>query len=406
MSTKKLGLFIVLLLLILSIRFLVHQEKTYQPGSTVTFAQTLSVQPRVSGKTQQFQMNNVWIVTTRFPQYSYGERIKVIGVVQSKVINKNHPILMLYFPKIERVQKEETPLTVLFSFRQHITNFFEKSLPDTSANLLVGMLLGGNQHISKDFLEALQKSGTLHVIAASGMNVSMVGSFLIGVFGLLLRRQVGLVLSVFGIICYAALAGFEPSIIRASLMGGLLIFAQVFGRQNLPLFSLVLSGFVMLFVDPKLILDIGFQLSFLATTGLITIKPLLDSLLQFDRLRFFREQTTTTVAAQIATLPILLANFGSFSLLSVFANVLVLWTIPAVMVIGGVSSLVSFLSFPLAGVMLLFALPYLLFFEAVVRFFGHLPGVFTTSQLPFVIGVGYYLMLVSVILLLQRKMKR
>lgn len=404
MSTKQLVLFICLIVFVLFLRFLLYKEIPQKVGENITLEKTLLTQPKIKGSTQQFLIDDIWIVTSRFPEYSYGETLKISGTLKARATNKNHPILMLYFPKIERVQNQQQfGLAIMLFLRQRMVNFLQNTLPATPAGLLAGIVLGGNQDIDKDFLDSLRISGTLHVIAASGMNVSMVASFLIILFRKIFRRQIGLLFVILGIICYAALAGFTPSIVRASIMGGLLVFSQILGRQSLPLFALFLTGFIMLFIDPKLILDIGFQLSFLATAGLILIKPLLDSLISLGKLDFITEQITTTLAAQAATVPILLANFGTFSLLSVFANAMVLWMVPTLMVIGALSLLLSFLLAPVAALIVRLTLPFLWLFEGVVRFFAKLPGVLTVEELPFLIGFGYYLILVSIVLLSQKR---
>src|SRR6266852_3979746 len=99
----------------------------------------------------------------------------------------------------------------------------------------------------------LRTSGVFHVIAASGMNVTLVGGFLTSLFTLFLRRQIALLLSILGILFYALLAGFEPSIIRASIMGILVLSSQIFGRQAWPTYALLLTGYIMLLFDPSLI---------------------------------------------------------------------------------------------------------------------------------------------------------
>ncbi|HKC14775.1 MAG TPA: ComEC/Rec2 family competence protein, partial [Patescibacteria group bacterium] len=214
--------------------------------------------------------------------------------------------------------------------------------------------------------------------------------FLSSIFLLFFKRQIALVISIVGIIIYAVLAGLEPSIIRASIMGILVFTASIFGRQTWPLYGLLLAGFVMLMWDPNLLNDIGFQLSFLATIGLLYMKP------------FFKNKILdgfqTTIFAQAATLPILVSNFGTYSLWSIVVNSLILWTIPLLMVIGGVSAVISFIIFPIAKILLYLSLPLLIFFESVVRFFSGLSGTIKIENLSWQIVLGYYCLLASFIL--------
>lgn len=115
------------------------------------------------------------------------------------------------------------------------------------------------------------------------------------------------------------------------------------------------------------------------------------------------DDVATTIAAQLATLPILLSVFGNYGLFSVMVNALVLWTIPILMFLGGIGALIGIM-IPLAGKLFLFAcLPFLLFFEAIIRFFGGFGLMLTISSLPAVFIISYYLFLTGIVVLLRRK---
>ena len=177
------------------------------------------------------------------------------------------------------------------------------------------------------------------------MNVSLVAGGLVFIIGAVLSRRKTLSITLFCLTLYAALSGLEPSIVRASLMGSLLLIAGLVGRQYLGLWMLLLTGYGMLFVDPRLLFDVGFQLSFLATAGIVLIKPLL--LIPLPQiLSVVREDFSTTLSAQILTIPILLSTFGQFNLISILANVAILWMILPVMVLGGLGVIASFFFSP------------------------------------------------------------
>lgn len=397
MSTKILALLVTTLFCALLIRFITVKQVEYRVGE-VRLERTLLTEPKLRGTTQQFWIDGkILVVAPRFPEYHYGDTLLISGTLEGKVLGKRGTIITAYFPSIEIRQKKQNSLLSLTSFiRQHMKTTVSSTLPSTSASLLLGILLGVKEDMPSTFFEALRNTGTLHVVAASGMNVAIIGGFLFGITTRLLRRQIALLVSVAGIFLYAAIAGFEPSIVRASIMGGLAFGAQMLGRQDLPIFALVLAGFSMLMFAPLLLFDIGFQLSFFATAGLITLKPVFDAKVRFDSF-------TITLAAQLTTLPILLANFGSFSLLSILANTLVLWTVPLIMAIGGIAVLLGFVMAPLGMLTLIVSLPFLLFFEAVVSFFGKLPGVVTIEEFPIILGAGYYLVLLSIVMIWRRR---
>jgi competence protein ComEC len=212
-----------------------------------------------------------------------------------------------------------------------------------------------------------------------------------------LKRQVAIFLSILAIIFYALLAGFEPSIVRASIMGILVFSAQILGRQTLAINSLCLAGFGMLFLDPSLTSDVGFQLSFAATLGILYIKPI------FGKKKGIISELSTTIAAQISTLPILLANFGTYSVYSVLVNGLVLWTVPILMMVGGVGAIFGLILMPLGQIFIYLCYPLLLYFESVVNFFGNMGGVLTIQSFPWQFAVGYYCLLISFLLFVFKR---
>ncbi|MBI2036144.1 ComEC/Rec2 family competence protein [Candidatus Microgenomates bacterium] len=333
-----------------------------------------------------------------FFSQSVSEKLTISGKT-----GKQEGRLLIYFPKIEAKERStglapiESGLAVASSIRQQILDKTRQILPATSAALFNGILLGAKESFPPSFYEALRNTGTLHVVAASGMNVSMVASFLVGVFGRIMRRQLAAMVVIAGILFYTALAMFEPSIVRASIMGGLVFTASLFNRQAAAALGLLLAAYFMLFFDPSLLFDIGFQLSFAATAGLLFIKPLLEG--RLNKLGWVGEDFKTTVVAQAATLPILLANFGTVSLVSVLVNTLVLWTVPIVMTIGIAGALISFLPF-ISYFVFLSTLPFLLLFEKVVLLFNQ-PQFLVKIEMPVISIAGYYFLLIAFYLWLR-----
>jgi competence protein ComEC len=283
---------------------------------------------------------------------------------------------------------------------------FHTSLSQPESSLLLGIVFGISESMPKEFQTLLSSAGVLHVIAASGMNVTMIGGFLTAIFGKVLRRQYALLASIVAIIFYAALAGFTASIVRASIMGILVFSAQIIGRQTLALYGLLLAGFLMLFFQPFLLFDTGFQLSFMATWGLIVFSPLVQSVLpKHGKIAELLAESdfSTTFIAQVVTLPILLGTFGSYSPVSILANFLVLWTIPILMIVGAAGTLVG-LVMPFFGRWLLYlSLPLLIYFETVVRFLGGLPVGFKIEKVAWEVSLGYYLLLLALLVWLRRR---
>lgn len=401
-----------ILLSLLGIRvFLFFQHRPqYQDGQKVLFTTTLLSEPRTSERFQRITAylpggERIFITTTRYPEYHYGDRLSVSGKLKSKLL-KGRQILTMSFPKIVPTESGSKAGLALASFvRQKTAALFRKTLAPTPSSLLLGMVFGVKEGMPKEFLEDLRATGILHVIAASGMNVSMVAGFLSALFAFFLKRQVAVVASVIGVLFYALLSGLEPSIVRASIMGAVAFSAQIIGRQYLAFYSLLLAGMGMLFVSPMLIFDVGFQLSFLATLGLILIGPLFGGkggIGEILRRSVVGEGVVTTVSAQVFVLPILLANFGMYSIFSIPANGLVLWTVPTLMVLGGIGAIVGLALEPLGQLFLYLSLPFLLYFENVVSTFVHFGGILTVRELPWQFVAGYYLIGAAVLAVLYK----
>lgn len=393
---------LVFFLIILSLKFYYFYQNQTQfiDGQEIGFEVTILSQPQVIGSQQTFTANyknqKIKITTSRFPELSYGDFVNIMG----KISNKNNGVIM-YFPKIETVSNSanilQSSLKKINIIRQKLITLFSKTLPSPSSSLLLGIIFGIKEQMPKDFTNNLRTSGVFHVIAASGMNVTLIGGFISMFFAFFLRRQIAVGLSILGIMFYAVLAGLEPSIIRASIMGILVFSAQIMGRQTLAMNGLALAGFGMLFVDPTLLLDVGFQLSFAATLGILYIKPL------FRQKEGIVSEVLTTIAAQIATLPILLANFGTYSIYSVLVNGLVLWTVPILMMVGGIGAVLGLILAPLGQLLIYLCYPLLLYFEMVVNFFGRIGGIISIQAISWQFIAGYYCLLTSVLLIFKRK---
>ncbi len=404
----RLKIVVISLLVILLIRFVFfyNQKNNYQNGQVVNFETTLLNEPQFLGNYQKFTLNlpqgePVFVTTSALPEYKYGDRITISSTLIKQVINKR-TIYSLKFPKISLVKTKNSPLLAVTIFvRQSVTDLYNKALPADLSSLMLGIVFGIKAPMTKEFTQALRLSGVFHVIAASGMNVTLIGGFISSILVLFLRRQTALVLSIFGILFYVFLAGMQPSIVRASIMGILVFTAQILGRQTLASYSLFLAAFLMLFVSPNLISDVGFQLSFAATLGLLYIRPLFEKMGKLKQLvaKFpLSEDLFVTFSAQIATLPILLLTFGTYSLWSIVVNSLVLWTIAPLMILGAIAAITGLVLPGLASIFIYFSLPFLLYFQKVVSFFSSLQGAITIVDVPLSFVLAYYLFLLALVM--------
>lgn len=190
---------------------------------------------------------------------------------------------------------------------------------------------------------------------------------------------------------------------------GIMVFAsQILGRQSNAGFGLAAAALIMLFINPSLLGEVGFQLSFLATLGLVYLSPIFytgKKLAQLIDRSFIGGDLVTTITAQIITLPILVINFGSYSPVSILVNGLVLWTVPILMFFGGIGAILGMLFASLGHIMTYLAAPLLAYFEAVVNAFGSRITPFSLTQVPIGLVAGYYLCLISFILWAKKRAK-
>jgi len=403
----------IILLAVLLLRFqqFYNSHPSYHDGQHITITTTLQSEPTIGSGGQKFTIRTpasqlISVTADISPHYHYGQVLEIDGQLQTTTFSDGSTLLKLSHPNII-VKKQADNVISAFAnkIRLHTEALYNDALPQISANLLMGIVFGAKEQFPSNFWNDLQSVGVLHVIAASGMNVTFVSAALLATLGLFLRRRTALVIGSFGIIFYVFLVGFQASILRASIMGLLAFGASLLGRQNLAVFAVFVSGYLLLLYQPSFLFDVGFQLSFLATVGIMYLKPLLDE--PVKRLgkvgELGGETFTTTLAAQLGTLPILLGVFGQIGLLAVLVNMLVLWMIPILMIFGSVAAIIG-LVFPFLGKLFLYpVLPFLVYFQSVVSYFGQSGWVLHVNNLPPAIWIGYYLLLAGWVFFHKKK---
>ncbi len=336
----------------------------------------------------------VVLVVPQFSQYRYGDLLHISGVVKKRVLDNKKATYSMYFPSIALVKDDVgIPYKLAGWVREKVTEAFTSYLPPDEASLLLGIVFGINSAVSHELKLAFQTTGVTHVVAASGMNVTLLAGFLLPIFLRFWRRQHALLMTILCLFFYALLSGLSASIVRATLMASISYLGLLVGRQRTAFISFFLTGSAMIILSPSVIADIGFQLSFAATAGMLLISPLLPSFAKIPVIGWIEDDLKTTISAQITTLPILLMYFHTFGVFSVLVNALVLWTIPLLMVIGSSASLVALLSIHLGGIIAFVCLPLLSYFIAVIRFFAFYSLQLRMADVPWGMVTAYYLAL-------------
>ncbi|PJE58136.1 MAG: hypothetical protein COU81_02430 [Candidatus Portnoybacteria bacterium CG10_big_fil_rev_8_21_14_0_10_36_7] len=307
----------------------------------------------------------VLLTTDRFLDLKYGDAIRVSGRLKEPPVlgtfsYKDYLAMrgigaVSYFPDISfEARNKDEILTPLFELRNKFQQQINLIFPEPQASLLSGLILGAKKNMDKTLMDNFSRTGTTHIIALSGYNITIVAIIFMAVLlACGLYRPQAFYFAVLGIVFFVLITGASTSVVRAAIMGILMLVAQKFGRLSLAANSVIFAGAVMALVNPAIVrYDVGFQLSFLATLSLIYIAPWVDEKLKWlPDLFYFKEILVATLAVEIMVLPILLYNFGQISLVAPLVNILVLPLVPIAMLVGFIAVLASFIWLPIGQVL-------------------------------------------------------
>lgn len=351
---------------------------------------------------------NIKINARRYPNFQYGDLVRVTGVIKQPPLgsrdyfDKEGIAGIASFPKIELIESGHGNKIkeLLLGFKTKITDTFKKVLPVQKAAFLAGITLGEREGFSKEFEEKMAVSGTIHLVALSGYNISIITLLTASIFSFYFSRAISFYLSVLIIILFVLMTGAEASVVRAAIMGIIAILSKkterLFSMRN----AIIIAAFLMVLYNPKILaFDLGFQLSFAALLGIVYLLPPLKKFFKWENpgFLFWKENTLVTLSAQLAVIPLLLAAFGKFSLLSLVSNVLIGWTVPLTMGLGFIMAGLGFLSEFLAGVVGL-AVNLLLAYEfLIIDLFSRISLPIVAESFSFLATAAYYALLIGFI---------
>lgn len=237
----------------------------------------------------------------------------------------------------------------LFKFLNNFKALFEERLmqiyPEPYGNFMAGLLTGSRAGIDSELMEKFRQTGLTHIIAISGYNISIIIVLVSGILGFL-KRQTRVIFSIVFVILFTVFVGASASVVRASIMGIISLLALKYGRQYYAGISLIIAAFLMCMFSPNMLInDLGFQLSVLATFGIISVSSLIKKYMEFlPDFFLLRETLIMSLSAQVFVLPWIIFKFGYFNFLSPVINVFVLPFIPYAMLFGFLSVIISFFS--------------------------------------------------------------
>jgi competence protein ComEC len=335
---------------------------------------------------------------SRYQDFAYGDRVQAIGMLETPPVFEGFSyreylarqgVYSLMSPaRVTRLAAGQANplLQAVFALRQRALRTVQALFPEPESSLLAGILLGVESGIHPALRQAFNDTSTTHIIAISGFNITLLAGLVITLFGRWLGPRRGAMLAALAIGLYAVMVGADPAVLRAAIMGGLSLYARLLGRQTQALASLGAAALAMTALSPLTLWDVGFQLSFAATLGLVLYAdPISQRFTRFasrwmdsrraERLaRPVGEFGLFTLAAQATTLPLTAYYFKRLSLVSLVANPAILPAQPALMVLGGLSVLLGMLWLPLGQLVAWAAWPFPAYTLRAVEFFAGLPS--------------------------------
>ncbi|MEK7555624.1 MAG: ComEC/Rec2 family competence protein [Patescibacteria group bacterium] len=372
-------------------------------------------QQKLTIKFQKPYSGRVLVKLKSYPSFNYGDLIKFEGTVKKpedgsyvNYLAKDRIFGVSDYPKAEFISSGNGSKikSSLFSLKEKTISGFQKVLPAENAAFLAGITLGERAEFSKDFKDAMSKSGTTHLVALSGYNIAvlvMAVSYILSSFA---PRRLVFWLTVFIILGFVAMTGAEASVVRAAIMGGIILLAKRTNRLYSFRNAIAVAAFLMVLENPKVLsFDIGFQLSFMALLGIVYLQPALQKFFRFSEESGFlswRENLLTTLSAQLAVFPLLILYFGKFSLISLLSNILIICVIPLTMSLGFILGFLSFISYEISLIFGWFVNLFLSYETFIIKFLGGL-NILQINSFGISLAVVYYIILIGFVINYNKK---
>ena len=354
----------------------------WTPESKIRFTALILEEPEYTDS-QTIIRSGLWEIKIKgYAEIIPGETLIAVGRIEPKLLGGKIVKIVMKDPEkitqdLELKHQNGIGNLIVIGVgegRKRAVGVLEKTLPEPMSSLAAGILLGVKRKMPWEFYQQLVATGTLHVVAASGFNVMIVAMVLMALAKQLWKRGGAIVAGMGGIWLYVLLAGGGAAVVRAGLMGSLTLMAYFWGRASEAKRLLWATVVVMLLINPLWLVDVGFQLSICATGGLLYLGPWIKKRADTGVRPYGMESWTKTpvdtddphrrpygwlhgilneylyptLAATIATAPVIWWHFGRIAWISPMVNMLVLPVVPLIMGLTAVVAGIGFIWLPLA----------------------------------------------------------
>jgi len=382
----------------------------------------------VNGETKKVS-GAALITVGRYPAYHYGDVLELSGELKApsqspdfdykSYLEHEGIYSVVYYPVVEVLDRGQgvRPLQWIYALRDRLSASLSRALPEPQGSLGQAILLGIRSNVPDSLYQAFSRTGTAHLLAISGLHMSIIIAMFLSL-GIMLfgrRRSIYVWLTLGLTWLYVVLAGMNPPIVRAAIMGSLLLIGEYLGRQNSGIIALAFAAAVMVGIQPGLLWSVSFQLSFLSMVGLVLFFPYFQAWGRRGVAAVFRNKQPLVnaggiisdlfaagLAAVIAVSPLIAYNFGVVSLVSLPATFFSLPALPFIMVTGALVAFVGLFAVFAAQILGWLAWIFLSYLILVVQGFDALPySSLTVATTTASYVWGYYVILAVIVAVLN-----
>ena len=382
-------------------------------GEKITLTGIIADEPNVRENNQHLTIKlpetKILVITGLEENYKYGDEIKMAGKLQKpenfetdqgklfdyiNYLRKDGIFYTIIYPDTEIISHGHgNPIKRgLFFIKNKFLEKINFAIASPENLLMGGLILGERAAFSDELRQDFVDTGTIHIVALSGYNITIVADWFMKIFAFL-PRNFAFGAGIFSIFLFVLMTGANSTAVRAGIMATLALIARATGRNYDVARGLILAAVLMVLINPfVLAYDVSFELSFLATVAVIFFTPRVEKYFQWVTKRFgLREILSMTTAAYIFVFPFILYKMGNFSLVALPANVLVLPFIPMTMAVGFITGLAGMVWYG-------FAVPFgfisylLLHYELkVINFLASFPlAAFSIPYFPLILTILIY----------------